>query len=62
METYSVGRAITNKFRVMQGYEMTLEAVWTKLMYIMSCTTKTEDIRKKFYAPVQEDCCAKILN
>ena len=62
LEVYSVGRAITNKFHVMQGCDMTLEAVWTKLMYILSSTTKTEEIRKKFYASVQEDWSANISN
>lgn len=56
METYEVGRRITNEFQILEARDMTLEAAVAKLMWILADRGQSwEEIRKRFYAPIAMD-------
>lgn len=56
MEIYQVGQRIKEDFRLMEAYDMTLEATITKLMWLMKKNQGDyESIRKGFYRPVNND-------
>ena len=55
MTIYQVGHHLKNKNGVMESYDMTSEAVITKLMWILSQTKNVQKIRKLFYTPVAQD-------
>ena len=56
METYEVGKKLHENFNVLEAKDMTLEALYTKLMWIMADDNKTwEEISGKFYTPVSSD-------
>ena len=40
---------------MLEGYDMTMEAVVTKLMWIMRQTRDPDRLRELFYTPVQND-------
>ena len=52
---YEVGHSIKNEFGVLENYDMPLEAVVTKTMWILGQTRNPELIRRMFYAPIQKD-------
>ena len=55
MSVYETGNAIKTRYGVIEAYDMTIEAVVTKLMWILGKTSSSEEIRKLFYTPVQKD-------
>ena len=56
MEIYQVGQKVKKDFKLMEAYDMTLEATITKLMYLMARYPHDyEKIRKGFYTPVNSD-------
>ena len=55
MSVYETGNAIKKRYGVIEAYDMTIEAVVTKLMWILGGTNDAEKIRKLFYTPVQKD-------
>ena len=55
MSVYQVGQRVKEKFRLMETYNMTLEAAAAKLMWILGQTDRPEEIRALFYRPVQWD-------
>ncbi|HEX3078342.1 MAG TPA: asparaginase domain-containing protein [Lachnospiraceae bacterium] len=55
MEAYQVGYMIKEKYRLIEAYNMTMEAVVTKLMWILGQTKDPSEIRRLFYTPVQFD-------
>ena len=55
MELYQVGRVIKENFRLMEAYDMTLEATVTKTMWALGQTAEPEEFRRLFYAPVGHD-------
>jgi len=55
MEVYQVGYAIKERYELMEAYDMTLEAVVAKTMWILGQTSDREVFRKLFYRPVQRD-------
>ncbi len=55
MSVYETGNTIKTKCGVIEAYNMTLESVVTKLMWIMGQTRDAAEIRDKFYLPVQKD-------
>ena len=55
MGIYEVGIKALNKLNVLQAYDMTIEAVITKLMWIMAQTKDFEEVKKMFYTRINED-------
>ena len=55
MEVYQVGNVIKQKLDLLEAYNMTLESVVTKLMWILAQTDETGQIRALFYKAVQKD-------
>lgn len=55
MSVYEVGKDIKEAFGLLEGYDMTLEAVVTKLMWILAQTRDPEEIRRLFYTTVNRD-------
>ena len=55
MEVYQVGYAIKERYHLVESYDMTLEAVVAKTMWILGVTKDRETFRKMFYQPVQKD-------
>ena len=55
MATYRVGFKIKETYELIESYDMTLEAVVTKLMWILAKTKEPDEVRKLFYKPVNYD-------
>lgn len=55
MSVYEVGKNIKMEFGLLEAYDMTLEAVVTKLMWILGQTKDPEEIRKLFYTTINRD-------
>lgn len=55
MAVYRVGLRIKEKYSVIEAYDMTYEAIVTKLMWIMGITRDPQKIRELFYQPVNYD-------
>lgn len=55
MSVYEVGKQIKQEFRLLEAYDMTLEAAITKLMWILGQTREPEKIRRMFYETVNRD-------
>ncbi len=52
---YQVGRQIKNQYEVLEAHRMTLEAVVTKIMWILGQTKDKQKIKELFYSPIQND-------
>ena len=55
MEVYQVGKAIKNRFPVVEAFDMTLEAAVTKTMWLLGCGIKGEAFDAGFYRTVNHD-------
>jgi L-asparaginase len=55
MGLYEVGYKIKKKIDILEAHDMTIEAVVTKLLWILGQTKDIETIHKMFYTPVQKD-------
>ena len=55
MSVYEVGRNIKQEFGLLEAYDMTLEAVVTKIMWILGQTKDPEEIRRLFYKTINRD-------
>lgn len=55
MGVYEVGYRVKETYDLIEAYDMTIEAVTTKLMWILSLTSDREEIKRLFYRPVQKD-------
>ena len=56
MERYEVGRRLTGSFEILEGRDMTLEAIVAKLMWILADREQSwEEIQRKFYTPIAKD-------
>ena len=55
MEVYQVGKVIKEEFRLMEAYDMTLEATVTKVMWVLGQTKEPEEFRRLFYRTVNHD-------
>ena len=55
MSVYMVGQVIKKKYRLMEAYDMTTEAIVAKLMWILAQTKNPKEVRELFYRPVQND-------
>ncbi len=55
MGVYEVGIKALKNLKVLQAYDMTIEAVITKLMWIMAQTRDFDQVKEKFYTRINED-------
>ncbi|MCI8477369.1 MAG: asparaginase [Oscillospiraceae bacterium] len=55
MSVYQVGQQVKERYQVIEAYNMTMEAVVTKLMWVLGQTSEPEEIQRMFYQPVQCD-------
>lgn len=55
MSVYQVGRGWKNRFDLLEGYNLTYEAITTKLMWILGCTKDDDTIKELFYKNVNYD-------
>ncbi|MDW5299825.1 MAG: asparaginase [Sedimentibacter sp.] len=55
MGVYEVGVKAMKKLKVLQAYDMTIEAAITKLMWIMAQTRDFDEVKEKFYTRINED-------
>lgn len=55
MTIYQVGKDVKNAFDLIEAYNMTTEAVVTKLMWILGLTRDKNEIKRLFYTPVSKD-------
>ncbi len=55
MEVYQVGYQVKHKYALIEAYNMTLEAVTTKLMWALAEANNGEEVRAHFYRSVQFD-------
>ena len=52
---YEVGNIAMNQYRVLQAYDMTIEAIVAKLMWLLPRTEDFNQLRDAFYTPVAWD-------
>ncbi|MBE6039279.1 MAG: asparaginase [Anaerofustis stercorihominis] len=55
MQRYEVGYVVKNNYDILEAYDMTLEAVIAKLMWILPQTKDAKEIRRLFYEPIMKD-------
>ena len=55
MSVYQVGQQVKERYPILEAYNMTMEAVVTKLMWVLGQTDRPEEIQEMFYQPVQCD-------
>ena len=55
MEVYAVGQSIKQELSLIEAFDMTTEAIVTKLMWILGSTKKQKEIRSLFYTSVAKD-------
>lgn len=55
MTVYKVGKSLKEKYGFLESYDMTLEAVVCKLMWILAQTRKRGEIKRLFYKNIAQD-------
>ena len=56
MTVYEVGKRVKQEFKLFEAYDMTLEAVITKMMWLMGKSAADyEDMKKSFYTEINHD-------
>ena len=55
MSIYQVGKQVKERYPVIEAYNMTLEAVVTKLMWVLGQTDDSDEIQRRFYKSIQYD-------
>ena len=55
LTVYLVGHRLKDSLGVLEAYDMTTEAVYAKLMWILAQTRDREEIERLFYTPVAKD-------
>ena len=55
MNVYKVGQKLKKQFPILEAYDMTTEAVVTKLMWILGQTQDQEEIDRLFYTTISND-------
>ena len=55
MSLYEVGVKAMSRYHLLQAYDMTIEAVVTKLMWLLARETSFEAIQRGFYTPIAQD-------
>lgn len=59
LSVYSVGHGLKNDPHILEGYDMTTEAVYAKLMWLLAQTRDPQQAAELFYAPVAHDILHK---
>ena len=57
LSVYEVGRLFRQDERVLEAYNMTLEAIVTKLMWLLACTKNQKELSERFYEEINYDIC-----
>lgn len=57
--TYKVGHYLKENANILEAYDMTTEAVVTKLMWILSLTKEIETVKELFYQTISNDILFK---
>ena len=52
-----LGRLFRKDERVLEAYNMTLEAIVTKLMWLLACTKNRQEQARRFYEEINYDIC-----
>lgn len=55
MSVYEIGKNIKQEFGLLEAYDMTLEAVVTKLMWILGQTRDPQMVRELLYRTINRD-------
>ena len=55
LSVYSVGHGLKANPHVLEGYDMTTEALYAKMMWILGKTKDPEEVSRLFYTPVAHD-------
>lgn len=55
MAVYEVGKRIKRDFGLLEAYDMTLEAVITKMMWLMARNLPGEELKQAFYTEINHD-------
>ena len=55
LSVYQVGKSIKEKYDLLESYDMTIESLVSKLMWIRGITNEKEEIKKLLYTPVYND-------
>ncbi len=55
MNIYQVGHELKSKVNILEAYDMNMEAVVCKLMWILGITNDPEEIKKLFYTNISND-------
>jgi L-asparaginase len=55
MSVYRVGHIIKQQYDIIEAYDMTLEAVVTKTMWLLGTCRDGNTFRERFYTPVEHD-------
>jgi len=55
LSVYSVGHGLKTNPNVLEAYDMTTEAVYAKMMWILGQTRDSEEVARLFYEPVAHD-------
>lgn len=55
LSVYQVGQRIKERYKLLETYDMTLEATVTKLMWVLGQESERDKIRTLFYTPVNFD-------
>ena len=55
LSVYSVGHRLKSNPYVLEGFDMTTEAVYAKMMWILAQTHDVDAVNRLFYTPVAHD-------
>lgn len=55
LSVYSVGHSLKDNPRVLEAYDMTTEAAYAKIMWILAQTKDPDEVGRLFYTPVSHD-------
>ena len=56
---YKVGHQLKKKNNILEAYDMTTEAVVTKLMWILAYTKDVSEVKQMFYKTISNDILFK---
>lgn len=55
MNVYQVGKAMKERFPVVEAFDMTLEATVTKVMWLLEQNLSEQEFEKEFYRTINHD-------